>query len=634
MVLATAIRLEFAYPGVGVFAGDSLQYLSIATAHGVIMVFFMIMPLLFGAFANFLLPTQLGVHDVAFPRLNSAAFWFLPGGLIMLGQLICVDRRYQRMNCFNIREAQSLLRRRFFADLTNQAEHRLFLDKTMMGLKFNLYDKNAALPHMQIFFKNGLTTRASTRREFYKNKLESGFDFVSQRYLFNNHLTVITHQLQTMFATMLIFISAIATTARSKFFIDLQNTADNVTTLSQIRNALRKITCNVSAAVGTKINTTIDVLLTMTSTPYLNKSLNASRHAADDLVVEQKSKLQKFQTCDNSTSFSQTTMRRTSNVTNSVQLPFAMNVQSFVHFCIKVQNGAWNVVNVTIASYLKPSRSYKNMPNNDDVTSKFDNTTVANRKINAFNVQEQRLLFTMLREHVRTSHEFLLHETTPSLALMRIKLVTITNIVIGHIRAFDITKLFFFNILKLSHKQTSLALQTRLPLMYHAESKISDKHNATITVANGETTRLFRNYRAASPIFSYSYKSGNYFPEYSRRKFTQLFPTFESLSSGLRAQAWFFSKKFFENFNTNFHNCLTLKIEHVNNTTTYNFDIWNARTSSLNLQTVAFYNFFYQLGGDRRNFYNTRWANTPLLRRKFHKMFITSALQQRICSNW
>jgi heme/copper-type cytochrome/quinol oxidase subunit 1 len=74
MVLATLIRLEFAYPGVGIFAGDSLQYLSLASAHGVIMVFFMIIPLLSGAFANFLLPTQLGVHDVAFPRLNSAAF--------------------------------------------------------------------------------------------------------------------------------------------------------------------------------------------------------------------------------------------------------------------------------------------------------------------------------------------------------------------------------------------------------------------------------------------------------------------------------------------------------------------------------------------------------------------------------
>ena len=74
MVLATIIRLEMAYPGVGILAGDSLQYLSVVTAHAVIMVFFMIIPLLFGAFGNFLLPTQLGVHDVAFPRLNSAAF--------------------------------------------------------------------------------------------------------------------------------------------------------------------------------------------------------------------------------------------------------------------------------------------------------------------------------------------------------------------------------------------------------------------------------------------------------------------------------------------------------------------------------------------------------------------------------
>ena len=110
MSLATVIRLEFAYPGVGVLAGDSLQYLSVATAHGVIMVFYMIMPAIFGAFGNFLLPTQLGVHDVAFPRLNSAAFWFLPGGLIMLCQLVCTDRRYARMNCFNIRELQSILR--------------------------------------------------------------------------------------------------------------------------------------------------------------------------------------------------------------------------------------------------------------------------------------------------------------------------------------------------------------------------------------------------------------------------------------------------------------------------------------------------------------------------------------------
>ena len=116
MVLATIIRLEMAYPGIGILAGDNAQYLSIVTAHGVIMVFFMAMPMLFGFFGNFLLPTQLGVHDVAFPRMNSAAFWFLPASLLALCQLVCIDRRYQRMNCFNIRELQGLLRNRFFEE--------------------------------------------------------------------------------------------------------------------------------------------------------------------------------------------------------------------------------------------------------------------------------------------------------------------------------------------------------------------------------------------------------------------------------------------------------------------------------------------------------------------------------------
>lgn len=158
MVLATVIRLEFAYPGVGIFAGDSIQYLSVATAHGVIMVFFMIMPLIFGAFANFLLPTQLGVHDVAFPRLNSAAFWFLPGGLLMLAQLVCVDRRYQRMNCFNIREIQSILKKRFFTDLINEHDHRDAIHQTMMSLKFKINHNNINDPNFFLFYNYGTST--------------------------------------------------------------------------------------------------------------------------------------------------------------------------------------------------------------------------------------------------------------------------------------------------------------------------------------------------------------------------------------------------------------------------------------------------------------------------------------------
>ena len=165
MVLATAIRLEFAYPGVGVFAGDSLQYLTVVSAHGVIMVFFMIMPLLFGAFGNFLLPTQLGVHDVAFPRLNSAAFWFLPGGLLMLAQLICVDRRFQRMNCFNMREVQAILKQRFFADLQDESEHHSFLDHTLIGLKLKI-GGDTTLTSNEMIFSNFPIIGAGANRWF------------------------------------------------------------------------------------------------------------------------------------------------------------------------------------------------------------------------------------------------------------------------------------------------------------------------------------------------------------------------------------------------------------------------------------------------------------------------------------
>lgn len=72
--LATFIRLELAVPGSLFFKGDSLRYLQVITAHGLIMVFFVVVPILFGAFANFLIPYHVGSKDVAFPRLNSIGF--------------------------------------------------------------------------------------------------------------------------------------------------------------------------------------------------------------------------------------------------------------------------------------------------------------------------------------------------------------------------------------------------------------------------------------------------------------------------------------------------------------------------------------------------------------------------------
>ena len=186
MSLATIIRLEFAYPGVGILAGDSIQYLSIATAHGVIMVFFMIMPAIFGAFGNFLLPTQLGVHDVAFPRLNSAAFWFLPGGLIMLCQLVCVDRRYQRMNCFNIRELQGILKRKFFTDLVNSNDHRDLFDKSIIGLRFKNNNQLNINHDMSLFYNYGTTNSAKTKYTLFSNNYANSQTLLNARHTTND----------------------------------------------------------------------------------------------------------------------------------------------------------------------------------------------------------------------------------------------------------------------------------------------------------------------------------------------------------------------------------------------------------------------------------------------------------------
>ena len=56
--------------------------------HGTVMIFLAVVPLLTGAFGNYLVPLQIGAPEMAFPRLNAASYWiYLAGGLLMLGEL-------------------------------------------------------------------------------------------------------------------------------------------------------------------------------------------------------------------------------------------------------------------------------------------------------------------------------------------------------------------------------------------------------------------------------------------------------------------------------------------------------------------------------------------------------------------
>ena len=87
--LALGVRWQLARPwermplfGDAVFASEGGQispeaYTMLFTMHATVMIFLVIIPVLAGAFGNFLIPLQIGADDMAFPTLNALSYWFM-----------------------------------------------------------------------------------------------------------------------------------------------------------------------------------------------------------------------------------------------------------------------------------------------------------------------------------------------------------------------------------------------------------------------------------------------------------------------------------------------------------------------------------------------------------------------------
>jgi hypothetical protein len=483
------------------------------------------------------------------------------------------------MNCFNIREIQTLLKARFYADLLNETDHRLFLAQTAIGLRFKLQDINFFNPSMLLLNRFNLLAVDNDRSQLFTSKSLTTNNIYSGKYnQFNDTRTVSsidTHSTPTYY----LFVSLFNPTQTVSFYLG--------NPISTFVNLVFQIIVKASCKVVYTFTTIIELLSFKTSFwIHTNTWLGILTRLPENyfsLFENWKTIIFYFRAPS-----SQLLPAFLPNISFQSEFITTPVINLFLDPTVLLKalfSGLKDFFYMTMTGLRVPS----NLPSL--------NTTAL--------VESVTLIYTVILWNYNNT-----------------VWQTIAN---TPIHAF-----------KTSFNSPTLGYSTN-------QFQINDLTNQNY-FSFQEQSSNYRYQRLQNPIFRYDFKLGNYMPDEAKKKAPFLYTTIHDLTTGVRKPSWAISSdflKFLEGDLASYLNYFSrlseqgahrkLFVKHlseVDSSVNPKDPFW-ANIS----HAASYYNFFLLLS-DGSLFFNHRWLAVNSLNQKFHKMFLTNSLQQRIHGNW